>query len=233
MPESEYRILIMDDEPDLIEILTYHLSQEGYNVFSAMNGKDGIEIAKEFLPHLIILDVMMPVMDGVEVCEQIRSIDALKNTAIAFLTARSEDYSQIAGFRAGADDYIAKPVKLKVLSSRIKALLKRYGNNQPKPILNQSVDLVKYGNLIIDREKHIIIVNGKEMSIPKKEFKLLLQLSSKPGKVFTREAILAQVWGDDVIVGGRTIDVHVRNIREKIGNHRIITIKGVGYKFIE
>lgn len=233
MLKSECTILLVDDEPDIIEILNFHLVQEGYNVFSAPNGKKGIELALKCQPHLILLDMMMPDIDGVETCERIRSIEALKNTAIAFLTARSEDYSQIAGFRAGADDYIAKPVNLKVLSHRIKSLLKKYGNNNFKTGAEIPDVNTKYGNLEIDKEKHLIIVDGREVNLPKKEFKLLLLLSSKPGKVFTRDNILSHVWGNDVIVGGRTIDVHIRNIREKISNHRIITVKGVGYKFMD
>lgn len=233
MLKSDRTILVVDDEPDNVEILNFHLSQEGYNVFSAFNGKEGIELAMKCQPHLILLDMAMPEIDGVETCERIRSIEPLKNTAIAFLTARSEDYSQIAGFRAGADDYIAKPVNLKVLSYRIKALLKRYGNNNIKTDPEIPDVKTKYGNLEIDKEKHLIIIDGREVNLPKKEFKLLLLLSSKPGKVFTRDNILSHVWGNEVVVGGRTIDVHIRNIREKISNHRIITVKGVGYKFID
>ena len=233
MRKSDYTILLVDDEPDIVEIMSFHLEQEGYNVFSAPNGKEGIELALKCQPHLIMLDMMMPEIDGVETCERIRSIEQLKNTAIAFLTARSEDYSQIAGFRAGADDYISKPVNLKVLSHRIKALLQRYGNNKSKTDA-EIPDLKKqYGNLVIDEEKHLIIIDGREINLPKKEFKLLLLLSSKPGKVFTRDIILSHIWGNEVIVGGRTIDEHIRNIREQIGNHRIITYKGIVYKYVE
>jgi two-component system alkaline phosphatase synthesis response regulator PhoP len=233
MSKHEYTILLIDDEPDIIEIFSHHLIQEGYKVHTAFDGKEGLEMAKKYLPHLIIMDVMMPVMDGVETCEQIRMIDSLKNVIIVFLTARSEDYSQIAGFNAGADDYVAKPIKLKVLSSRVKALLKRYGVYTSENNIKMAVNTVKYGNLEIDKEKHLVIVDGKEISLPKKEFKLLLLLSSKPGNVFTRETIFTNIWGDDVIVCGRTIDVHIRNLRKKIGDQNIMTIKGIGYKFRE
>jgi two-component system alkaline phosphatase synthesis response regulator PhoP len=233
MVRPEYRILLVDDEPDIIEILSYNLLQEGYKVFTAFNGKEGLEMARKCLPHLIIMDVMMPVMDGVETCEQIRLHDTLKNTVILFLTARAEDYSQIAGFNAGADDYIAKPMKLKVLLSRVKALLRRYEGTIPEPLKEMPVNRIKFDNFEIDSEKHIVIIGEKEILMAKKEFKLLLLLSSKPGKVFTRDDIFNHIWGDGVIVGGRTIDVHIRKLREKIGNHHITTIKGVGYKFKE
>jgi two-component system alkaline phosphatase synthesis response regulator PhoP len=233
MGKPEYRILLVDDEPDILESLSFNLNKAGYNVVTSLNGKDGIEMARKYQPHLILMDVMMPEMDGIEACEQIRSIDTLKDTVIAFITARTEDYSQIAGFEAGADDYIAKPVKFKVLLTRIKALLKRYNENNSNTISEISTSKIKCGNFEIDREKYIVIVDGKEMLLPKKEFELLLLLSSKPGKVFTRDNIFTHVWGDDVVVGGRTIDVHIRKLREKIGEDHIITIKGVGYKFRE
>jgi two-component system alkaline phosphatase synthesis response regulator PhoP len=234
MGKSEYRILLVDDEPDILEILSHHLGKEGYIIFTATNGKEGIEMALRCKPHLIIMDVMMPEIDGIEACEQIRANDKLNNPLITFLTARSEDYSQIAGFKAGADDYISKPVKLKVLSQRIKALLRRnVAKYSDEPSEEISKDKIKLGTIEIDREKHLVIVAGNEMTLPKKEFKLLLLLSSKPGTVFTREDIFSRIWGDDVVVGERTIDVHIRSLREKIGNHRIGTIKGVGYKFLE
>jgi len=233
MGKPEYRILLVDDEPDILEILSFNLNKAGYNVVTSLNGKDGIEMARKCKPHLILMDVMMPGMDGIEACEHIRSIDELKGTVIAFLTARTEDYSQIAGFEAGADDYIAKPVKLKVLAGRIKALLKRFGENHSSTLREISTHIIKLGDLEIDREKYIVKIHGKEMLLPKKEFELLLLLSSKPGKVFTRESIFTHIWGDDVVVGDRTIDVHIRKLREKIGDNRIVTIKGVGYKFKE
>ncbi len=233
MINPKFKILLADDEPDILDFLSYNLIREGYEVFTSLNGLEAIEMAKKHRPHLILMDVMMPVMDGIEACEQIRSIDTLKNSVIAFLTARSEDYSQIAGFKAGADDYIAKPIKLKVLSNRIKALLKRF-NESTYEVVNETLDTrLRIGNLEIDREKYIVIKAGSEMVLPKKEFELLVLLSSKPDKVFTRDRIFSQVWGDDVVVGGRTIDVHIRKLRGKIGSSHIVTIKGVGYKFKE
>ena len=224
METEKYKILIVDDEKDILEFLGYNLKKEGYLVSTARNGKDAIEIAKTEKPHLIILDVMMPKMDGIETCSEIRAIPELSNTIVIFLTARGEDYSQIAGFEAGADDYITKPVKPKVLISRIKALLRRY----KKPEV--AIEEIKLKNIVIDKERYLIIKDGKEISLPKKEFELLMLLASKPSKVFTREEIFTRVWGNDVIVGDRTIDVHVRKIREKVGLKSIKTIKGVGYK---
>jgi two-component system alkaline phosphatase synthesis response regulator PhoP len=234
MRKPGFKVLLVDDEPDILEIISYNLKREGFEVFTASNGKEGIEMAAKFLPQLIVLDVMMPNMDGIETCERIRSMKSLNNPLIAFLTARTEDYSQNAGFEAGADDYISKPVKIKVFVNRVKALLNRYHEQIPGDI-NEPVphDHLTYGDLVIDREKYLVINQGNEMILPKKEFKLLLLLSSKPEKVFTRENIFTHVWGDDVVVGGRTIDVHIRKLREKIGNNRIVTIKGVGYKFKE
>jgi two-component system alkaline phosphatase synthesis response regulator PhoP len=230
----KFKILIVDDEPDILEFLSYNLVREGYEVFTSINGQEGIEMAKKHRPHLILMDVMMPVMDGIEACEHIRTIETLKNSVIAFLTARSEDYSQIAGFKAGADDYIAKPIKLKVLSNRIKALLKRHSEVSVEPEDTKiDTDKLRIGNLVIDREKYIVINSGTEMVLPKKEFELLYLLSSKPDKVFTRDSIFSHVWGNDVIVGGRTIDVHIKKLREKIGSDHIVTLKGVGYKFKE
>jgi len=225
MSTSVYKILLVDDEPDIVEFLSYNLKREGYVVFDASNGKDAIEIAKKEHPHLIILDVMMPDMDGIETCREIREIKEIKDVLIAFLTARSEDYTQIAGFEVGADDYITKPIKPRVFISRVKALLRRLHSNA-----NVETSLV-FGDIKIDKDKHMIYKGKEEINLPKKEFKLFSLLSSKPGKVFTREYILEQVWGDEVIVGDRTIDVHIRKLREKIGDDYFKTVKGVGYKF--
>ena len=224
MTESTSKILLVDDEADILEFISYNLKKEGFNVKTAGNGREALEIAKEFHPELILLDVMMPEMDGMETCVELRKIDGLKNTFITFLTARGEDYSQIAGFDAGADDYIIKPVKPRVLVSRIKAMLRRSATQEE--IAEEEV-----GGLRIDRERYIVIKDGEELTLPKKEFELLSLLISSPGKVFNREKILAQVWGEDVVVGDRTIDVHIRKLREKIGDRFIKTIKGVGYKF--
>ena len=226
MKKKDLKILLVDDEPDILEIVGYNLSSEGYQVITAENGVDAIAKAKKHLPHLIILDVMMPEMDGIEACERMRAIPELSETIITFLTARGEDYSQVAGFDAGADDYITKPIKPKLLISRVKALLRRF-----KAAANPETDTItKIGNIIINREEYKIVVGKKEMLLPRKEFELLSLLASKPGKVFKREVILDKVWGNDVIVGGRTIDVHIRKLREKIGDKRVKTIKGVGYK---
>tara|TARA_B110000503_G_scaffold143693_1_gene247113 strand:+ start:6302 stop:6979 length:678 start_codon:yes stop_codon:yes gene_type:complete len=219
------KILIVDDEADILEIVGYNLKKEGFEVFTAENGKQAIEIAIEEKPSLIILDVMMPEMDGMETCHQMRNIPALKDTLITFLSARGEDYSQIAGFDAGADDYITKPVKPRVLISKVKAILRRKGGGET--ILED----IEAGGISIDRERYLIKQNGKEINLPKKEFELLSLLMSKPGKVFTREAIMNQIWGGEVVVGDRTIDVHIRKLREKLGEELIKTIKGVGYKF--
>ena len=220
------KILLVDDEQDILEFLSYNLKKEGYAVFTANNGKEAIVIAKNENPDLIILDVMMPGMDGIETCRELREQSGLKNKMIAFLTARNEDYSQIAGFDVGADDYINKPIKPRVLISRIKALLRRGSGME-----QTTIDKVDTGGIKIDRERYVIIKDNKEISLPKKEFELLALLASKPGKVFTREVILDTVWGGDVVVGDRTIDVHVRKLREKIGEDFIKTIKGIGYKF--
>jgi two-component system, OmpR family, alkaline phosphatase synthesis response regulator PhoP len=222
-----YKILLVDDEPDILEFLGYNLRAEGYEVHTCNNGKDGLAKAREILPQLIVLDVMMPEMDGIETCREIRQEPLLKNTIVIFLTARGEDYSQIAGFDAGADDFVTKPVKPRVLVSRIKALLRRY-KDEPGQLTGQTVVL---NELIIDREKYVVIKDGKEHNLPRKEFELLSLLASKPNRVFSREDILSTIWGNDVIVGDRTIDVHVRKIREKLGTSNIKTIKGVGYKF--
>lgn len=225
MNNAEFKILLVDDEPDILEFLSYNLKKEGFIVFTAESGKAGIELAKKEKPDLIILDVMMPEIDGIETCAEIRSIPGLKDVLIAFLTARNEDYSQIAGFEVGADDYINKPIKPRVLISRIKALLRR--KSKPEEPSNK----IDVGGLQIDREKYIVIKENKEIVLPKKEFELLSLLASKPGKVFTREVILEKVWGDDVVVGDRTIDVHIRKLREKLGEDFFKTVKGIGYKF--
>lgn len=224
MNPENIKILLVDDEPDILEFMEYNLKKEGFQIFLAKNGQEAIEVAESVKPHLIILDIMMPVMDGIEACRILRNNNDLKNTIITFLTARNEDYSQIAGFDVGADDYISKPIKPRVLISRIKALLRRVNGSS-------SEDLVKIGNLEIDREKYSVTHNNLELTFPRKEFELLSLLISKPGKVFTRDEIMTRVWGDDIIVGDRTIDVHIRKIREKLGDESIKTIKGVGYKF--
>jgi len=227
MKKKDIRILLVDDEPDILEILSYNLSSEGYNVFTANNGAEGVAKAKKKQPHLIILDVMMPEMDGIEACEIIRNTKGLENTIITFLTARGEDYSQVAGFDAGADDYITKPIKPKVLVSKIKGLLRRLKEDDAS-----TDDIVQVGNIVINREEYKIVNNGVELVLPRKEFELLSLLTSKPNKVFKREVILDRVWGNEVVVGGRTIDVHIRKLREKIGEDHFKTIKGVGYKFV-
>ena len=224
---DQQKILVVDDEPDILELVQYNLEKGGFQVETASNGVEAIEIASGWQPNLILLDVMMPEMDGMETCMQIRDHAKLENTIIAFLTARAEDYSQIAGFDAGADDYITKPIKPRVLLSRIKALLRR----SPREADRKPVYAGK--TITIDRERYIVIRNGEEMNLPKKEFELLSLLVSQPGKVFTRSSILSQVWGNDVVVGDRTIDVHIRKLREKLGDHYFKTVKGVGYKFEE
>ncbi len=227
MKKTAVKILLVDDEPDILEIVGYNLATEGYQVSTAKNGLEAISKAKKEHPHLIILDVMMPEMDGIETCEQIRKIPDLNNTIITFLTARGEDYSQVAGFDAGADDYITKPIKPKVLVSKVKALLRRLKGDD-----EMEQNIVKVGDITINRDEYKIVYKNKEMILPRKEFELLSLLASRPGKVFKREEILDKVWGNEVIVGGRTIDVHIRKLREKIGDNRFKTIKGVGYKFV-
>lgn len=226
MENNNYKILLVDDEPDILEFLGYNLKKEGFSVYTATNGKEAIAVAKKENPHVIILDVMMPDMDGIETCREIRELPGLKDVMIAFLTARNEDYSQIAGFEVGADDYINKPIKPRVLISRIKALLRR--STVSESSTQEKVDI---GGIKIDRERYLIIKDGQEISLPKKEFELLALLASKPGKVFTREIILERVWGGEVVVGDRTIDVHIRKLREKLGEDYIKTVKGIGYKF--
>jgi two-component system alkaline phosphatase synthesis response regulator PhoP len=217
---------LVDDEQDILEIVGYNLSQEGYQIVTAANGKEAIAKAKKELPQLIIMDVMMPEMDGIEACENIRRIPELSQVIITFLTARSEDYSQVAGFDAGADDYIAKPIKPKLLVSKVKALLRRLKHDEGK-----GSETLNVGGIEINREEYKIVKDDLEIILPRKEFELFYLLASKPGKVFKREEILDKVWGSEVIVGGRTIDVHIRKLREKIGDDFFKTIKGVGYKF--
>ena len=222
---TKTKILLVDDDADICEFLSYNLTKEGYQVYTANDGRIAIEKANDILPDLIILDVMMPEMNGFETCERLRKIDAFKDILIIFLTARGEDYSQITGFDAGADDYITKPIHPKLLVSKVKSLLKRSARSIKNTPNSFSSDL------IIDKEKHIVLKNNEEIILPRKEFKLLVLLTSSPNKVFTRKEIYDSVWGSDVVVGDRTIDVHIRKLREKIGDSHIKTIKGVGYKF--
>lgn len=226
MNKSDIKILLVDDEPDILEIVGYNLKNEGYQITTASNGIEAVKKAKKHIPHLILLDIMMPEMDGIEACEKIRNTTSLENVIIAFLTARGEDYSQVAGFEAGADDYITKPIKPKVLVSKVKSLLRRLNTREEKE--NSS----KIGDITIDRDEYVIYKSGKKIALPRKEFELFSLLTSKPGKVFKREVILDTVWGNEVVVGGRTIDVHIRKLREKIGNNHFKTVKGVGYKFV-
>jgi two-component system alkaline phosphatase synthesis response regulator PhoP len=223
-PENN-TILLVDDESDILEFLGYNLRKAGYNIITATNGYDAIKIATEKQPGLIILDVMMPGMDGIETCKTIRDNPVLKNTIIAMLSARGEDFTQIAGFEAGADDYIKKPIRPSVLASRVKALFRRLGKNDP------SGKMIRLKGFTIDREKYLVVKDGREIYLPKKEFEMLMVLTSKPDKVFSREEILHSIWGSEVIVGDRTIDVHIRKIREKIGLDIIRTCKGVGYSY--
>ena len=228
MKKKDIKILLVDDEADILEIVSYNLSSEGYQVVTANNGVEAIEKARKHKPNLVILDVMMPEMDGIEACEKLRGIPELSQTIITFLTARGEDYSQLAGFDAGADDYITKPIKPKVLVSKVKALLRRLKEDD-----NPSETIIKVGKLIINREEYKVTNKGQELILPRKEFELLSLLATKPNKVFKREEILDRVWGNEVIVGGRTIDVHIRKLREKIGDKCFKTVKGVGYKFVD
>ena len=227
MKNESIKILLVDDEPDILEIVGYHLKKEGYQISLASNGIEAVNKAQKIKPHLILLDIMMPEMDGIEACEKIRDLEGLEDVVIAFFTARGEDYSQVAGFDAGADDYITKPVKPKVLMSKVKGLLRRL----KKKDLKSENELV-YEGIKINRDQYYVEIDGKQITLPRKEFELLSLLASTPNKVFNREIILKTVWGQDVIVGGRTIDVHVRKLREKIGDNYIKTIKGVGYKFV-
>ena len=225
MKKNNTKILLVDDEPDILEIVGYNLAQEDYQIFTACNGKEAIAMAKRVIPDLIIMDVMMPEMDGMEACENIRKIPELSHVLITFLTARSEDYSQVAGFEAGADDYITKPIKPKLLVSKVKALLRRLTEKE------QYSETLNVGGIEINREEYKIVKDNLEIVLPRKEFELFYLLASKPGKVFKRDEILDKVWGNEVVVGGRTIDVHIRKLREKIGEELFKTIKGVGYKF--
>jgi two-component system alkaline phosphatase synthesis response regulator PhoP len=227
MKKKDFKLLLVDDEPDILEILSYNLFQEGYQIFTATNGLEALEKAKEINPHLIILDVMMPEMDGIEACNELRKLPQLNSTIITFLTARSEDYSQLAGFEAGADDYMSKPIKPKVLVSKIKALLRRF---KEEDLIDAKDKIIQVDHLKIDRELYKVFINDKEISLPRKEFELLFLLASKPGKVFTRQEIMSTIWGTEVVVGGRTIDVHMRKLREKLNEDIFKTIKGVGYK---
>ena len=222
---SKQKILLVDDEQDILDLLSYNLEKEGYDVYTAHNGIKCLDIARQIIPDIILLDVMMPEMDGMEACKEIRDDDRLKNVLVAFLTARNEDYSQIAGFDSGADDYISKPIKTRVLISRVKALLRRNGALKSE---DTKIDQV---GISIDKDKYLVFKEGQELTLPKKEFELLALLLSQPGRVFTRDFILTSVWGNDVIVGDRTIDVHIRKLREKLGDDYFKTIKGVGYKF--
>ncbi|KAB2871453.1 MAG: response regulator transcription factor [Bacteroidales bacterium] len=229
MDLSKFKILVVDDEPDIIEFLSYNLKKEGFTIKTASTGRQAIDMAVSFNPHLILLDVMMPEMDGIETCGELRANPITKDMLIAFLTARNEDYSQIAGFDAGGDDYISKPIKPKVLISRIKALLKRAGS------LDDGIDTrdeIPQSGLVIDKERYVVYLDGNEVILPKKEFELLALLHSKPQKVFTRDEIYQAIWGDEIVVGDRTIDVHIRKLREKLGEDYIRTVKGVGYKFM-
>ncbi len=229
MSSKAYKILLVDDEPDILEFMEYNLKKEKYSVFTANNGKEALQVAKREKPDLIILDIMMPEMDGIETCRSLREMPEFRNTLIAFLTARNEDYSQVAGFDVGADDYITKPIKPRVLISRINALFRRYKNSDPNHEANKNV--LSVGDLMIDREQYHVMKGEEKVELPRKEFELLALLASKPGKVFTRDEILERVWGNEVIVGDRTIDVHIRKLREKLGEDLIKTVKGIGYKF--
>ena len=226
MKKKDIKILLVDDEPDVIEIIRYNLGQEGYKIYTASDGKEALKKAKKNIPHLIIMDVMMPKMDGIEACEQLRNDERFSDTIIMFLTARGEDYSYVAAFEAGADDYVTKPIKPKIIVSKVKALLRRLKNEE------QTQEKIQIGKLIIDRDKYEVTHMEKSFSMPRKEFELLYLLASKPDKVIKREKIMEIVWGSEVVVGDRTIDVHIRKLREKIGDKYFKTVKGVGYKFI-
>ncbi|OAQ38079.1 DNA-binding response regulator [Pedobacter psychrophilus] len=226
MSSNKPKILIVDDEPDILDLIEYNLNKEGYQVYTASNGREAVIEAKKVIPDLIILDIMMPKMDGIEACRVMRAMPEFKNTFMVFLTARSEEYSEIAGFNVGADDYIAKPIKPRALISRINAILRR--NVQAEEEVDNKIEI---GDLVIDRESFLVYQNGNKIVLAKKEFELLFLLASKPGKVYTREAILSNIWEDSVVVTNRTIDVHIRKLREKLGDTYVTTVKGVGYKF--
>ena len=227
MKKSDIKILCVDDEPDILEILKYNLSNEGYNISTAADGKSAIEMAYNISPNLIIMDVMMPNMDGIEACEKLRSDDKFNDTIIMFLTARGEDYSHVAAYDAGADDYVTKPVKPKVLVSKVKGLLRRL-----KKVIAKDINEIVFDDIKIDREKYKVYISDKVLNLPRKEFELLYLLASKPDKVYKREKIMEIVWGSEVVVGDRTIDVHIRKLREKVGDKYFKTVKGVGYKFV-
>lgn len=227
MQNEFLKILLVDDEPDILELVGYHLKKEGYQVFTATNGAEAVKMANKITPNLILLDIMMPEMDGIEACEKIRATKGLEQTIIAFFTARGEDYSQLAGFEAGADDYITKPIKPKVLVSKVNALLRRI-KSESKP----EEKIIRFDDFIINKDEYFVKRGDKKIILPRKEFELLVLLASVPNKVFNRDYILRHIWGHDVVVGGRTIDVHIRKLREKIGDNRIDTVKGVGYKFV-
>ena len=227
MKKSDIKILCVDDEPDILEILKYNLSNAGYEIYLANEGLSAIKKAEEIIPNLIIMDVMMPKMDGIQACENLRANEKFNDTIIMFLTARGEDFSHVAAYEAGADDYVTKPVKPKILISKVKGLLRRF-----KKINNNNINIIEHNDIIIDKEKYKVYISGNTLNLPRKEFELIYLLASKPDKVFKREKIMENVWGGEVVVGDRTIDVHIRKLREKLGDKYIKTIKGVGYKFV-
>ena len=227
MKKSDIKILCVDDEPDILEILKYNLSNAGYDIYLANDGLSAIKKAKEIIPNLIIMDVMMPKMDGIQACENLRANEKFNDTIIMFLTARGEDFSHVAAYEAGADDYVTKPVKPKILISKVKGLLRRF-----KKVTDNDIAIIELKDIVIDKEKYKVYISGNNLDLPRKEFELLYLLASKPDKVFKREKIMENVWGGEVVVGDRTIDVHIRKLREKLGDKYIKTIKGVGYKFV-
>ena len=227
MKKADIKILCVDDEPDILEILKYNLSNVGYDIYLANDGLSAIKKAKEIIPNLIIMDVMMPKMDGIQACENLRANEKFNDTIIMFLTARGEDFSHVAAYEAGADDYVTKPVKPKILISKVKGLLRRF-----KKVTDNDIAIIELNDIIIDKEKYKVYISGNNLDLPRKEFELLYLLASKPDKVFKREKIMENVWGGEVVVGDRTIDVHIRKLREKLGDKYIKTIKGVGYKFV-
>ena len=227
MKKSDIKILCVDDEPDILEILKYNLSNVGYDIYLANDGLSAIKKAKEIIPNLIIMDVMMPKMDGIQACENLRENEKFNDTIIMFLTARGEDFSHVAAYEAGADDYVTKPVKPKILISKVKGLLRRF-----KKVTDNEIAIIELNDIIIDKEKYKVYISGNNLDLPRKEFELLYLLASKPDKVFKREKIMENVWGGEVVVGDRTIDVHIRKLREKLGDKYIKTVKGVGYKFV-
>ena len=227
MKKSDIKILCVDDEPDILEILKYNLSNVGYDIYLANDGLSAIKKAKEIIPNLIIMDIMMPKMDGIQACENLRENEKFNDTIIMFLTARGEDFSHVAAYEAGADDYVTKPVKPKILISKVKGLLRRF-----KKVTDNDIAIIELKDIVIDKEKYKVYISGNNLDLPRKEFELLYLLASKPDKVFKREKIMENVWGGKVVVGDRTIDVHIRKLREKLGDKYIKTIKGVGYKFV-